>query len=608
MAPCQAHCWPAAVSAAVIRCVVVAMTRCHPNSVYLTFSLSSEAALPMDHKRNLLLAALAVVSYFLLLAWNDDYPTQPVNTPAAASAPVAPSASTATQQGLDLPAASTAVATTDNSNSGTRSAVVPAPTTELISVTTPLQQIKIDPIGGDIVSLSLPKYPISLDASTEGFPLLRNNESNVFVAQSGLVGPNGIDASSKGRPHYSSTQAAYTVDSGEFHVDLTATTDDGVQVIKRFIFNASDYLIRQQIIVNNGSSNEWRGSVFGQIKRDNSKDPSSSTGVRLNNFLGAAMTSANEPYIKIKLADMEKKHEPIDTTGGWVAFSQHYFLAAWIPAANEQNHFTIRKNEKGEYLMGYVGPEHSIASGQSATFDSAIWAGPKNQDRLEEISHNLGLTIDYGMLWFVAYPIFKLLSWIYSLVGNYGIAIVLMTIVIRSLLYPMSAKQFASSAGMKRIQPEIERLKAIHGEDKQKFMQAQLELWKKEGVSPLSGCLPVFIQMPVFLGIYWVLNESVELRQAPFFLWYHDLSAIDSYFLLPLLLGGANFLQQHMNPMPTSDPMQAKMMKFMPAAFTIFFLWLPAGLVLYYFANSLLGIFQQWFFNARLKRVTAKES
>lgn len=547
----------------------------------------------MDHKRNLLIAALAVVSYLLLLAWNKDYQTQ-APAPAPVAAVISPT------QSLDLPTAP-AAATTSDVPSPTQSAV--AARASLISVQTPKQHVLIDPVGGDIVSLALPDYPVSLDAPNEAFTLLKNDNTGVYVAQSGLIGRNGPDANTAGRPRYSAAQSSYAADSGELTVDLTTTTADNVAITKRFIFNTDDYLIRQQFIITNNGAADWSTSLFGQIKRDGTT--LASNGMRLNNFLGAVTTSDEDPYIKVKFDDIDDGEESHEMMGGWIGFSQHYFLSAWVPATTDQNTFSMRRNDRGEYLLGFVGQEHVIATGQSLTLESTFWAGPKNQDRLEEISPGLGRTIDYGRLWIVASPIFQLLSWINSLVGNYGIAIILLTVVIRTLFYPLSAKQFASQAGMKRLQPKINQLKDRHGDDKQALMQAQMELWKKEKVSPFSGCLPMVLQMPVFLGIYWVLNESVELRQAPFMLWYQDLSALDPYFILPILLGGVYYVQQHMNPMPTTDPMQAKMMKFMPVIFSVFFLWFPAGLVLYYLTNALLGILQQWFFNSRLKTVTA---
>ncbi len=556
----------------------------------------------MDHKRNLLLAALAVVSYLLLLAWNQDFPTQ--------AAPTGPGLSTTAETGsLDLPVA---VPVTGNDVPATAGAAVQtaplSPQARIVTVRTPAQIAQIDLLGGDIIALSLPRYPTTLETPNDPFRLLQNDALETYIAQSGLVGRDGPDGNSSGRPMYQSAQSSYAIDSGELTVDLVTTTISNVRITKRFIFSADDYLIRQQYVIDNLGTATWSGNVFGQLKRDEGNDPSASSGMKLNNFLGAAMTTPDDPYVKLSFDDIEDGEDPVEMTGGWIAFSQHYFLGAWIPAADEQNTYSVRSNSNGEYLMGFVGPERTVAPGASLTIESALWAGPKNQDRLEEISTNLGLTIDYGMLWFVGYPIFQLLSWINGMVGNYGVAIVLLTVVIRTLFYPLSAKQFASQAGMKRLQPKMQQLKERYGEDKQKLMQAQMELWKKEKVSPFSGCLPMILQMPVFLGIYWVLNESVELRQAPFMLWYQDLSALDPYFVLPILLGAAYYLQQHMNPMPTADPMQAKMMKFMPLIFSVFFLWFPAGLVLYYLVNALLGILQQWYFNMRLKVVAATDS
>ena len=553
----------------------------------------------MDHKRNLLLAGLALVSYLLLLAWNKDYPASAgteATAPVPATMATEPATVTASAAGSDLPQV----------QSPARSPAPPAAASrQLITVSTPLQQFSIDPVGGDIVALALPAYPSSLAAPADPFQLLRSN-GTLYIAQSGLIGANGPDAASAGRPLYQSTQATYGLDSGEMQINLTHTTDSNVSIIKRYTVSASDYLIRLQYVITNNGSSAWSTNQFGQIKRDGSGDPSSvqSSGMQLNHFLGAAMTMPDDPYVKVDFDDIDDGEEPVLMQGGWIAFSQHYFLSAWIPAAAEQNTFSVRRHNDGTYLLGFVGPEQTIAPGQTLTLESGFWAGPKNQDRLEEIATNLGLTIYYGMLWFVANPIFHLLSWLNAAVGNYGVAIILLTLIIRTLLYPLSAKQFSSQAGMKRIQPKLNQLKERYGDDKQKLMQEQMELWRKEGVNPFSGCLPVLVQMPVFLGIYWVLSESVELRQAPFLLWYRDLSALDPYFLLPILLGAVYYVQQHMNPMPTTDPMQAKIMKFMPLIFSVFFLWFPAGLVLYYLANALLGIMQQAYFNARLKKVT----
>ena len=300
--------------------------------------------------------------------------------------------------------------------------------------------------------------------------------------------------------------------------------------------------------------------------------------------------------------DIAEGVDSITTTGGWIAFSQHYFLGSWIPDASKDNSFTMRRNAQGENLLTFVNPPVTVQPGGSETIEAGFWAGPKDQYRLDEISPNLDLTIDYGLFYFIASPIFWLLTEINDLVGNYGFSILLLTLVIKLILYPLSAKSLKSMAKMRRLSPKIAEIKDRCGDDKQKFMQEQMALWKKEQVNPFGGCLPMLLQMPVFLGIYWVLNESVELRQASFIFWYEDLSQMDPYFILPILFAAAMFLQQVITPMQTMDPAQAKMMKFMPLIFAVFFLWFPAGLVLYYTANSVLSILQQWIITKQIDR------
>ncbi|MDR2212895.1 MAG: membrane protein insertase YidC [Pseudomonadales bacterium] len=567
----------------------------------------------MDHKRNLIVLALAIVSYLLLLAWRED-------NPPVIPAPVTQSSQAEVPNTSDVPGANISGSNVSGNNVSNGADDLPVVTqgaapaqtaaltaASLITVLTPLQEVTIDLGGGDIVGVRLRNFPTALDTPDNPFHLLRNDTSMVYVAQSGLVGPNGPDASAAGRPRYSSAQTSYSINEGELSVDLSASSN-GVNLIKRYRFRADDYLIDLDYLVENRGAAPLNLNLYGQLKRDGSADPSSTKGFGVRTFLGAAMTSPDDPYIKADFGDLDDGVDPVVMQGGWIGFSQHYFFSGWIPAADQSNTFSTRKNNNGEYLIRFVGPSQTIGAGQSATLSASLWAGPKDQERLAAIAPNLGQVIDYGKLWFVAYPIFWLLSLIYKFVGNFGVAIILLTVVIRTLFLPLSAKQYYSQAKMKKLQPKIEQLKARYGDDKQKFVQAQMELWKKEQVNPFGGCLPVLLQMPVFLGIYWVLNESVELRQAPFMLWYRDLSMMDSYFVLPLLLGGAYFLQQHMTPMPTSDPTQAKLMKWMPVLFTGFFLWFPAGLVLYYLVNALLGIMQQWYFTHKIDTAPAKES
>lgn len=549
----------------------------------------------MDIKRNILIVALAVVSYLMLLAWNRDYPAQPPAASDAVQPPDLPA--TATGAADDLPSAVAIQTPTPSTQIAT--------STSIITVTTPSQVVNIDLRGGDIIGLSLPKFPVALDLPNEPFKLLSDQPSIYYVAQSGLIGPNGPDANTAGRPLYTAENSAYNLDSGDLSVDLTH--DAGTYVVtKRFIFSADDYLIRIHYLIENKGTAPWRGNLFGQIKRNGSGDPSQASGFGLTTYLGAVMKTPDDPYLKQDFDDIDDGTESYTMSGGWIGFSQHYFLGSWIPDAMSEHTYSTRKNAAGEYLMGFVSNENIVAPGQTADIATAFWGGPKDQFRLEEISPDLGLTIDYGKLWFVAYPLFWLLTKINGLVGNYGVAIILLTLLIRTLFYPLSIKQFRSQAGMRRLQPKLAQLKEKYGEDKQKFMQAQMELWKKENVNPFSGCLPPLLQMPFFIGIFWVLRESVEVRHAPFMLWYQDLSAPDAFFILPLLLGGAYYLQQHMTPMMTTDPMQAKVMKFMPVMFTVFFLWFPTGLVLYSLVNAVTGIVQQWYFNTKTDRAIAK--
>ena len=563
----------------------------------------------MDIKRNLILVGLAVVSYLMLLAWNEDYPP---NAPSASieESPSAGIADSGAGQVPDLPLSATASEINENDLpvipvSGEVAAIEAVETpnpTQIITINTPKQIVTVDLKGGDIVGLSLPDFPISMETPDSPFPLLRQDSGMVYVAQSGLIGRDGPDASPQGRPLYRSAQSDYTITSDEQYVDLTFTAQGGIDITKRFVFSVDDYLIGVQYLVNNRSNSSWQGNMFGQIKRDDADDPSQTGGFRVNTYLGAAIYTPDDPYVKYDFEDIDDGVEPLQTSGGWIAFSQHYFLGSWIPNADTNNTYTMRRNNQGHFLLTFVNPPITVAPGQSGSIEAGFWAGPKDQYRLDEISPSLGLTIDYGLFYFIASPIFWLLTQINDLVGNYGLSILLLTLVIKIILYPLSAKSLKSMAKMRRLAPKINDLKDRYGDDKQKFMQAQMELWKKEKVNPFGGCLPMLLQMPVFLGIYWVLNESVELRQASFILWYDDLSQMDPYFILPILMGGAMFVQQMLTPMQTADPAQAKMMKFMPLIFMVFFLWFPAGLVLYYTANSVLSILQQWIITKQVER------
>jgi YidC/Oxa1 family membrane protein insertase len=436
---------------------------------------------------------------------------------------------------------------------------------------------------------------------------MRNN-GGVYVAQNGLIGRDGVD--SNGRPRYSVNATHHELAEGQdsLSVDLTLVTDDNVQITKRFTFHADDYLIDIDYIINNQSESQWRGNLFGQIKRDGARDPSSAGGFGMSSYLGAVLTTDDDPYKKVDFGDIDRSPTSDVVQGGWIGFSQHYFLGAWIPGADQTHTYTTRRNSAGEYLMGFVSPETLVPPGSSQTLTASLWAGPKDQYRLGEIAPRLNLTIDYGWLWFIAQPIFWLLTQINDVIGNFGWSIIAMTIVIKLLFFWLSSKSYRSMAKMRRLTPKIQQLKDRFGEDKQKLMQAQMDLWRKEKVNPMGGCLPMLLQMPVLIGIYWVLMESVELRHADWILWYHDLSAMDPYFILPLVMGASMYVSQLMTPMATMDPMQAKMMRLMPLFFTVFFLWFPAGLVLYWLVSQVFNIVHQWYINKSVDAAYAKQA
>jgi YidC/Oxa1 family membrane protein insertase len=323
-------------------------------------------------------------------------------------------------------------------------------------------------------------------------------------------------------------------------------------------------------------------------------------------FFGAAISSPEKRFQKISFKEMAQQNLNQTITGGWAAMIQHYFVSAWVPEANTTQQYFSRVMPDGLYTIGMIGPKLSIAPGGTYNTSATFYAGPSISNQLEKAAPGLQLTIDYGWFWFISSIIFWMMQHIYNLVGNWGWSIVLVTLVIKLMFYHLSAKSYRSMSVLKKLQPRINTLKERYGDDKQKFTQATLELYKKEKVNPMSGCLPILIQIPVFIGLYWVLVESVQLRQAPFILWIHDLSIKDPYYILPLLMGISMFLQQRLSP-PPADPTQAKIMMLMPVVFTLLFLNFPAGLMLYWFVNNLLSFLQQWYIMHSIEKVEKTE-
>jgi YidC/Oxa1 family membrane protein insertase len=574
----------------------------------------------MDIKRSILIVALAIVSYFMVLKWNDDYGQAELPPQRAATAPAAsglPDTSNSQAGTTDVPVA----------DGGTDVAALPqndAPASnDLIRVRTDVLDVAIDPRGGDVVELNLIQYPRRQDRPDVPFQLFDNGNERIYLAQSGLTGANGPDARPNGRPLYSTEKRSYELTAGqdEFNVDLRFS-ENGVNYIKRFTFhrglknNCSGDEIAQRKIdcvtqngytvdvgyqIDNQSGQAWTGNLFAQLKRDNSGDPSSTTATGVSTYLGAAIWTADEPYRKISKGDMDERNLKQTVDGGWVAWLQHYFVTAWVANPEQANLVQTRKDSQGNYIVGFTGPAINVPAGSEGAASAVLYAGPKTQNHLGALSPGLELTVDYGFLWFIAQPIFWLLQHIHGLLGNWGWSIVVLTVIIKLIFFPLSAASYRSMARMRAVSPKIQALKEQFGDDRQKMSQAMMELYKKEKINPLGGCLPILIQMPVFLALYWTLLESVEIRQAPWLLWITDLSIKDPYFLLPIIMGVTMFIQQQLNPTPP-DPMQARVMKMMPIIFTFFFLWFPAGLVLYWIVNNSLSIMQQWYITRQIER------
>lgn len=561
----------------------------------------------MDVRRILLIAGLAVVSYMLVLQWSQDYSEpapQQENTAVTASSgdvPVA-AAPSGTSAGDEVPSAEPAA--------GQSADVAAAPASgngSVIEVHTDVLNLQIDLNGGDIVHASLPQYPYRADTPDIPFTILENGQ-RTYTAMSGLVGEDGIDT--EGRATYQAEQQRYQLVDGseQLEVTLSYAADNGLMVDKVFTLTRGSYLIDVRYDLQNTASETLSANLFGQIKRDRSPDPTTGGGIGMASYLGAALTTPDDRYKKISFGDMEDETFRVTQEGGWIAFLQHYFVSAWVPPADSTHNYYARQLSNGFYYAGFQAPTVTLEPQQSASTGAEFYVGPKIQDRLESISPNLNLTVDYGWLWWAAQPLFHLLEFMHSLVGNWGWAIVLMTLTVKMVLYPLTASSYRSMAKMRKFAPKMTQLREQYGDDRQQLGQEMMKLYRKEKLNPMGGCLPILIQMPVFIALYWVLKESVELRQSPFIFWIEDLSIKDPFFVLPLLMGASMFLQMQMQQQPTMDPTQARIMKFMPVMFTFMFLWFPAGLTLYWFVNNVTTIVQQWIVNRQFEKAEANKS
>lgn len=550
----------------------------------------------MDVRRISLIAGLAITSYIMILQWSKDYPT---------TAPVESSveAVTAVQAGNVNTGSEVPQGNTTPASAAANEAEVAS--TSLVSVMTDTFNVEIDLNGGDITLASLPKYPNALATPDVPFKILET-KARTYVAQSGLVGENGIDQGK--RAVYTASQSEYVMGDSADSLDvvLTHTTEEGLTVNKVFTFNRDTYVIDVKFDIVNETSDTLRTNLFAQLKRDDSSDDNAG-GIGKRSYLGTTFSTTEHSYEKVSFKDLDDDSFSESSIGGWVAIIQHYFLSAWVPPANDQNNFYGQKGSSGYYYAGYQSPTVTIGPGETTSISSQLYVGPKDQEMLSALAENLEKTVDFGMLWWVAQPLFWLLKFIHGIVGNWGWAIVLLTLTVKMALYPLTASSYRSMAKMKKFTPKIQELKDQFGDDRQRMSQEMMKLYQKEKLNPLGGCLPMLLQMPVFIALYWTLMESVELRQSPFIFWIVDLSVKDPFFVLPLLMGASMFFQMQMQQTPTMDPMQAKIMKFMPVMFTFMFLWFPAGLTLYWLSNNLITITQQFIVNKSIERAEEKE-
>lgn len=524
----------------------------------------------MTTQRNILFIALLLVSFLIWQAWQTDHAPQPASVN-----------QTVVQVVQDDH--------TDASRLG-----------RLITIKSDVLTLTINTYGGDVQGAELRNYAYKLNTFIP-YHLLMNRPDFVYIAESGLIGKEGPDSTRAGnhRPVYEAAKSTYVMADNAKEIRVPLVYRQGGKVFtKEFVLHRGKYAIDVNYNIQNHTSKPIEVSMYGQLKQTINLPKDIVTegggGLGLNSFRGAAYSSDNDNYTKYKFDDITQKNLNEKTKTGWVAMLQHYFASAWIPTQNEDNLlYTRSTNENSMAAIGFKGVNTIVAPNSEKTIGAKLWLGPELQKQLAATAKHLDLIVDYGWLWFLSQPLFYLLKFIQNFVSNWGIAIIIITFIVRGIMFPLTRAQYRSMAMMKLLQPRLQSLKERYGDDRQKLSQETMALYRNEKVNPLGGCLPLVIQMPIFLALFYMLGNSVELRHAPFMLWIQDLSAQDPYYILPLLMGLTMFLIQKMSPTPVTDPMQQKLMTFMPVIFTVFFLWFPAGLVLYYIVSNLFTIVQQ---------------
>ena len=550
----------------------------------------------MDNQRIILWLALAILVWLNFMAYSE-FQRQPVTAPE----PVDELAAPALPEDIAAPALP-ADANDVPAPPGVdelRDVPRPEPAERRVRVSTDVLELEISLRGGDLVKAVLPQYPVHKDRPVVPVQLLDPSPDGLYVIRTGITATTP-EASTRPDTLFSAPQMEFALQPGQdvLEVPLTAELEGGVTVTKTYRFRRGGYAVELDQEIRNEAEEPWTGASYLQIRRMHDPPGRSLVNVETYSFRGPVIFDG-ERYQKLSASDLVRTREQFATDAGWVASIQHHFLSAVIPAQRAQ--FTASATPDGIYTLTAVGMPVAVGAGQSTVFSDRLFVGPKLQEQLDATAPRLRLTVDYGWLTIISQPLFWVLSKIHGVVGNWGWAIVLLTVLIKLVFYKLSETSGKSMAKMRKLQPRMKALQERYADDRQKLSQAMMDLYKKEKVNPAAGCLPILVQMPVFLALYWVLLESVELRQAPFMLWMQDLSSRDPYFILPLLMGLTMWVQQRLNPAPP-DPVQARIMQVLPFVFTVFFALFPAGLVLYWFVNNLLSILQQWHINRLVER------
>jgi YidC/Oxa1 family membrane protein insertase len=549
----------------------------------------------MNIRRIVSYAAVAVLGALLWTTWTKEEAARVPAVNAAANLAANSAANNPQSRSADFAPTVSATAASSSSAAPSNAASV-GEGTQTIRLTTDVLSLAINLNGAQVLESHLLTYPQS---TTDKMPvqILSDQLDNLYLADSGVANNQPIKYQTLGGAGGKSAHFVLQDGQKELVVSLVGKTDNGLDVTKTFHLNRGQYAVRVETTLNNATRSSWTGQLYSQLVRKKPDEAGHLFYAR--SYDGAAVSSPDRPYYKLNYGDMDKKPYASQNTGGWVAMQQHYFLTAWVPsdaAAMHQYYSRVTALPNGVpiYTVGYLSAPLSLAPGQSTSLSSQLYIGPEIQENLAALAPGLDRTIDYGWLWWVSEAIFALMRGLHHVLANWGWTIVVTTIIIKMLLYPLSAASFRSMARMRELQPKMQQLKERFGDDRQALGRATMELYREQQINPLGGCLPMLIQIPIFIALYYVIIESVQLRQAPFIGWIVDLSVKDPYYVLPILMGVSMLIQQKLSP-SSPDPTQARIMMVMPVIFTVFFVNFPAGLTLYWLVNNCVQILQQYY-------------